>query len=207
MRIFSIISFRSLGCGLFSGLVVLSGTHAGQAFDIDRMTVLGRTSQPIGHYNYCKQNPRDCTINLESPFAPKLTRARWQEMIEANFYANSSVAPVTDMEQYNTEEYWTLPEKFGDCEDYVLLKRQILIDKGWPKSSLLVTVVRQQSGEGHAVLTVRTRDSDYILDNLNSKILPWFQTEYLYLKRQSTLNSGHWADIRDSRSIVGSIKR
>ena len=61
-------------------------------------------------------------------------------------------------------------------------------------------------GEGHAVLTVRTKDSDYVLDNLNSKILPWNKTEYRYLKRQSTMHAGRWTDIQDNRDIVGAIK-
>lgn len=176
------------------------------ASDDRQMTVLGRTSQPIGHFNYCHENPSDCSVNASNPLAPKLTKEKWQQMIEVNYYANNSVTPVTDMEQYKREEHWTLPDKFGDCEDYVLLKRQLLIDKGWPVSSLLVTVVRQSSGEGHAVLTVRTANSDFILDNLSSKILPWNKTEYHYLKRQSTLNSGNWTDIQDSRDIVGGIQ-
>ncbi|MCP4045655.1 MAG: transglutaminase-like cysteine peptidase [Gammaproteobacteria bacterium] len=174
--------------------------------DNDRMVVLGRTSQPIGHFNYCRENPNDCASNAASPLAPALTRKKWMQMIDINHHANSTVSPVTDIEQYSREEYWTLPKKYGDCEDYVLLKRQLLIDKGWPVSSLLVTVVLQTSGEGHAVLTVRTKDSDYILDNLNGKILPWNKTEYRYLKRQSTMHSGRWTDIEDNRDIVGSIK-
>ena len=184
----------------------MSGVSSSHAFDIDRMTVKGRTSQPIGHYNYCLENPNDCKFNGVNPFAPQLTQERWKQLLEVNYQANSNVEPVTDLEQYQKIEYWTLPGKFGDCEDYVLLKRKLLADRGWPISSLLVTVVKQPSGEGHAVLTVRTAKTDYILDNLNSKILPWNKTEYLYLKRQSTLHSGRWTDIQDSRSIVGAIK-
>ncbi len=187
----------------FGGISSVSTSHA---FDIERMTVMGRTSQPIGHYNYCIENPVDCKANSASPLAPNLTKARWAQMVKINTLANSNVEPVTDLEQYKKEEHWTLPGKYGDCEDYVLLKRQLLIDQGWPVSSLLVTVVKQSSGEGHAVLTVRTAKSDFILDNLNNKILPWNKTEYHYLKRQSTLHSGRWADIQDSRDIVGAIK-
>ncbi len=172
----------------------------------DRMVVLGGTSQPIGHFNYCREYPNDCASNGASPLAPELTREKWRQMIDINQHANSSVTPVTDIEQYSKEEYWTLPKRYGDCEDYVLLKRQLLIDKGWPVSSLLVTVVLQTSGEGHAVLTVRTKNSDYILDNLNGEILPWNKTEYRYLKRQSTVHSGRWTDIQDNRDIVGAIK-
>ena len=188
-----------------AGLFWVSGSSA-FAIDNDQMVVLGRTSQPIGHFNYCRETPQDCVSNTVSPLAPVLTDKRWAQLIEINHHANISVSPATDMELYSKEEYWTLPGKYGDCEDYVLLKRKLLIKRGWPVSSLLVTVVRQPSGEGHAVLTVRTSKSDFILDNLNSEILPWNKTVYQYLKRQSTVHSGRWSDIADTRNIVGAIK-
>ena len=191
---------------IFMALAFFGSASPTFGMDNERMKVLGRTSQPIGHYNYCLDNPSDCMSIKASPLALRLTNEKWRQMMEVNNYANKAVTPVTDRELYKKEEHWTLPEKYGDCEDYVLLKRQLLIDKGWPISSLLVTVVKQSSGEGHAVLTVRTKNSDYILDNLRGKILPWNRTEYRYLKRQSTLHSGRWTDIDDSRDIVGSIK-
>ena len=198
--------FGTITLSILTSFGAITSTSTSHAFDIERMTVMGRTSQPIGHYNYCIENPADCKAISASPLAPSLTKARWAQMVKINTLANSNVEPVTDLEQYKKEEHWTLPGKYGDCEDYVLLKRQLLIDQGWPVSSLLVTVVKQSSGEGHAVLTVRTAKSDFILDNLNNKILTWNRTEYHYLKRQSTLHSGHWADIQDSRDIVGAIK-
>lgn len=206
MRILLNLSGRFCRYLLLAMTAVLSSISSSYALDFNQMTVLGRTSQPIGHYNFCLANPRQCTSNIASPLAPTLTREKWAQMVEVNSYANTTVEPVTDLEQYQKEEYWTLPGKYGDCEDYVLLKRQLLIDKGWPVSSVLVTVVKQPNGEGHAVLTVRTEKSDFVLDNLNSKILPWHETAYLYLKRQSTVHSGHWTDIQDARDIVGAIK-
>ena len=203
MRYLSCKPFAILQGSLLAAITVFG--HQALGSETTRMTVFGRTSQPVGHYYYCLQNPGECRSNAASPLAPKLTREKWRQMVKANFYANSSVEPVTDLDQYKKEEHWTMPGKYGDCEDYVLLKRQLLIDQGWPVSLLLVTVVMQSSGEGHAVLTVRTRDSDYILDNLNAKILPWDKTGYRYLKRQSTLHSGRWTDILDARNIVGAI--
>lgn len=126
-------------------------------------------------------------------------------MVEANAHANYTIEPVTDIEFYGVEELWAYPASHGDCEDYVLLKRNILIQQGWPASSLLVTVVRQKSGDGHAVLTVRTDRGDYILDNLNDRIKTWNDTEYTYLKRISPKHSGWWEDIKDARSFVGSV--
>ena len=47
----------------------------------------------------------------------------------------------------------------------MLLKRRMLMQAGWPREALLITVVRDKKGEGHAVLTVKTDKGDFILDN------------------------------------------
>ena len=82
------------------------------------------------------------------------------------------------------------------------MKRQMLLQRGWPASALLITVVRQANGDGHAVLTVRTDRADYILDNLNTEIKPWNETPYVYLKRQATQHSGKWEDIADGTALL-----
>ena len=87
----------------------------------------------------------------------------------------------------------------GDCEDLVLLKRRDLIDKGWPTGALLITVVRQPNGDGHAVLTVLTDRGDLVLDNLEPRVLVWSDTDYEYVKRQSEFDSGQWMGIDDAR--------
>ncbi|MGH6861936.1 MAG: transglutaminase-like cysteine peptidase, partial [Phyllobacterium sp.] len=103
-------------------------------------------------------------------------------------------------------EVWSYPTTVGDCEDYVLLKRRLLNESGIALGNLLITVVRQMNGEGHAVLTVRTDRGDLVLDNLETGIKPWSETNYDYLKRQSTRNSGAWVSINDDRQVlVGSI--
>jgi len=188
---------------ILSGLIaIISGIQpVTAATDKLHMLTTGRTSQPIGHYEYCRKYRADCNIRTKNKNAPKLTRTRWKDLVDVNLHSNTVVRPVTDMEYYQVEELWTYPKDYGDCEDYVLMKRHMLMQRGWPASSLLVTVVRQANGDGHAVLTVRTDRADYILDNLEDKIKPWNETDYRYLKRQSIANSGHWSKISDNRRI------
>jgi predicted transglutaminase-like cysteine proteinase len=74
--------------------------------------------------------------------------------------------------------------------------------------SLLITVVRQRNGDGHAVLTVLTDRGDLVLDNLEPHILVWSETGYQYLKRQSEFDAGAWVAIQDghqSSPEVGSL--
>ena len=188
---------------VFAGI---SGTNSGAAFaqTTNHMATGGITSQPIGHAYFCQQFPQECQVKSRRTSAPKLTKKRWSDLVSVNNSANQSVEPITDQDYYGVEEHWTYPKDFGDCEDYALLKRYMLLQRGWPESSLLITVVKQPNGDGHAVLTVRTDRADYILDNLETKVTRWNKTPYKYLKRQSTNHTGKWTSIKDSRAKVAS---
>ncbi|MCY6380397.1 transglutaminase-like cysteine peptidase [Hoeflea prorocentri] len=194
--------FRSALIGAILTLPVHTQANAAN------MITTGLTSQPIGHYQFCKSNPRECRQRSRSSRPMKLTKVAWQKMIEINHSVNQAIEPRTDMEIFGVEEYWAYPESVGDCEDYVLLKRQMLMEAGFKPADLLITVVRQPDGSGHAVLTVRTDLGDYILDNMRNKVLLWRDTEYTYLKRQSTRHSGRWKSIEHGQpTSVGSIRK
>lgn len=169
------------------------------------MVVSGTTNPPIGHYEFCKKNTSECRSTNDTGPAT-LTRENWKTILEVNYDVNTAVTPLTDMEIYGVEELWAYPTNVGDCEDYVLLKRKRLIDKGFNPADLLITVVLQPNGDGHAVLTVRTDRGDFILDNMRTKVLLWSDTEYTYIKRQSSANAGRWVKLQDGRAgAVGSV--
>jgi predicted transglutaminase-like cysteine proteinase len=171
------------------------------------MVTRGKTSQPIGHYEFCLRYRDECAVKSPSEERVQLTGERWNELVAVNNEVNVSIKPATDMEVYGRAEYWAYPVDRGDCEDYVLLKRRILIGKGWPTGSLLITVVRQRNGDGHAVLTVLTDRGDLVLDNREAHVLVWSETGYQYLKRQSEFDSGAWVAIEDGHPTaeVGSL--
>lgn len=179
--------------------IVTAGTaSAGQA----AMKLAGKTSQPIGHYEFCKTHAAECKPlrNVSAPAT--LTPELWTTIVEVNTSVNTTIRPETDMEQYGVEEFWAYPVTAGDCEDYALLKRRELMEKGMSASDLLITVVLQPNGEGHAVLTVRTDRGEFILDNMRNKIMLWSDTEYTYLKRQASDNPGQWIKIIDDRNAA-----
>lgn len=177
---------------------------AGPAF----MHTGGRTTQPVGHYEFCQMLPRECSQRTPKQAPIELTRKLWAKIVSINNSVNTRIEPRTDMELWGKEEVWSFPDSgFGDCEDYALEKRRELMAIGVPAGDLLMTVARQQNGDGHAVLTVRTSLGEFILDNLKSKVLPWTATDYTYLKRQSSQNSGVWVTINDGRSdAVASVR-
>lgn len=171
------------------------------------MELAGKTSQPIGHYEFCKKYSDECQSNGEDKGPLTLTQENWKTIVNVNYNANVDYAPLTDMEIYGVEEYWTYPQTAADCEDYVLIKRKKLIESGISPSNLLITVVVQPSGQGHAVLTLRTDRGDFVLDNMRNKIMLWSETEYRYLKRQSSADAGKWIKLQDGRAdAVGSVK-
>lgn len=178
--------------------------NAGPAF----MQTGGRTTQPVGHYDFCRRLPQECAQKTAGNAPVELTRKLWATILNVNNSVNARVKPRTDMEIYGVEEYWAYPDNgFGDCEDYALEKRRELMAAGVPAGSLLMTVVRQPNGDGHAVLTVRTSLGEFVLDNLEPRVLAWTDTEYTYLKRQSTTSSGVWVTINDGRAdAVASVR-
>ena len=126
----------------------------------------------------------------------QLTSVKRRELEQVNRYVNQTVAPVTDLALYGKVEFWNYPTAGkGDCEDYVLLKRRMLIERGWPESTLLITVVRDENNEGHAVLTARTDAGDLVLDNKRQEIVRWTDVPYAFIKQQSGRNPLVWTSL------------
>jgi predicted transglutaminase-like cysteine proteinase len=160
------------------------------------MEVVGFARAPIGFISFCEREPKDCVAPAQVRRAA-LTGKSFAELDRVNRFANTRIKPVTDQEIYGRAEYWAIPTDRGDCEDYVLLKRRLLVRAGWPPSALLITVVRDNADEGHAVLTVATDKGDYVLDNQRDAILPWQATGYEYIKRQSQTDPKAWVYVGD----------
>lgn len=172
-----------------------------EAATFDSMPIAGQASQPIGHYDFCSRYPRECRPGGSDRGPMRLTQDMWATLLDVNRTVNR-IPAMTDMEIYGVEEFWTYPADAADCEDFVLRKRKLLLERGFSASNLLITVVLQPDGSGHAVLTVRTTGGDYILDNLRGEIRNWADTEYTYLKRQDSADPGKWSKINDGRDTT-----
>lgn len=158
------------------------------------MRVFEIANAPYGAVRFCEVNPGECVPSSDKDRF-QLTQKRRTDLDEVNRYVNEKIEPVTDLELYGVTELWTLPADKGDCEDYALLKRKMLMERGWPASALLMTVVRDEKGDGHAVLTARTMQGDYILDNKIPEVRLWQKTPYEFVMRQSYLNPKVWVSL------------
>ncbi len=145
----------------------------------------GETRAVQGWARLCARDPQECAVNLDEPATITLTRQTWQSIVSVNAKVNGTIKPMTDDEHWGIPDVWDLPtDGYGDCEDFQLLKRKLLVQAGLPRRALRMTVVIDEKGEGHAVLMARTDRGDLILDNKTSAVLPWHQTGYIYVKRE-----------------------
>ncbi len=129
-----------------------------------------------------------------------LTDSRWRELTEVNSRVNDQVRPVRDDVLYQRTEWWSYPtNNAGDCEDYALLKRKLLLAKGWPASVLLLATANQWNGEGHAVLVVVTDRGDFVLDNQTEAVVGWQDVPYKWVSRQSQENPNKWVNLDPTR--------
>jgi predicted transglutaminase-like cysteine proteinase len=161
------------------------------------MDIGGPTSSPIGHFEFCKKWREECARIAEPSGPEALSEAAWAAVRQINKRINSEIAPKTDRELFGKEELWTFPKGAGDCEDYALLKRRTLIEeRGFSPSNVLLTVVKRKNGEGHAILTLRTTEGDFVLDNLHPAVRPWDAAKgYKFIKRQSSEHAAAWVSI------------
>ena len=194
--------FRGQGKGLAVVAVLIGLTAPAKAGDERTLYAsLGDVARPpIGWVEFCAENPGDCSSAASQPRDVVMSQTAWRDLVRVNRWVNETIKPMTDIEHWGVIEKWSLPtDGYGDCEDYVLLKRKMLADAGWPREALLITVVRDKKGEGHAVLTVKTDKGEFVLDNQNEQVLLWSETGYRFVKRQSQTDPNAWIALGDTR--------
>jgi predicted transglutaminase-like cysteine proteinase len=200
--IVALVSLAVIGAGPTGTQAGPMAIVAGQDIAQPYMRVFGPADPPYAFWRFCDEFAADCA-------KPRAVQARFDarsdrkdELEEVNLAVNHTIEPVTDQELYGVSDYWTLPKNGkGDCEDYALLKRHLLIEAGWPASSLLMTVVLDEKREGHAVLTARTAQGDFILDNKTDEIRLWSSTPYRFVMRQSSLDPKAWVALDPAQTI------
>jgi predicted transglutaminase-like cysteine proteinase len=190
-----------LRLGWIVAVAILAGPRPGAAQEPLLYAAVGDiTRPPIGWVEFCAEHASECKVTPSEPRNVVLTLRLWRDLARINQAVNGNIKPMTDLEHYGVVEKWAYPDDgYGDCEDYVLLKRRMLMEAGWPREALLITVVRETSGDGHAVLTVRTDRGDFVLDNQNEAIVLWSESGYRFVKRQSQSDPNVWVSLGDPR--------
>jgi predicted transglutaminase-like cysteine proteinase len=189
--------FLTTAIAIASVTVTLQAPAQAQALKATYINVGERTLVPYGWLEFCSRYQGECA-GVGSAADIDLTPANYRRISQVNRWVNSAIVARSDQEQWGVVDRWDHPTTGqGDCEDYVLMKRRLLMEEGFPRSSLLVTVVRDERGDGHAVLTVKTNKGEFVLDNLRDGVRPWSESPYRFVKRQSQQDQNLWVDIGD----------
>ena len=157
------------------------------------------TSVPYGWVDFCGRRPEECNVERLPAVDVKLTVQTWALVDRINRQVNAAIEPLSNFDHWGTMlDHWDYPvDGKGDCKIYALYKRKLLLDEGFPRQALLMTIVRDLNNEGHAILTVKTDRGEFVLDNLSNEIRPWNATGYRFVKRQSQEDPNLWVSIGD----------
>jgi predicted transglutaminase-like cysteine proteinase len=192
------ILMRSAAAGIIVLALSAAPLSVNAAEHPQYITIGAVTRAPIGWVEFCVEYDPECKTMPSLPRDIVLSTDAWKDMQRVNLWVNTNIKPMTDMDHWGVVERWNYPDDgYGDCEDYVLEKRRMLIKAGWPREALLITVVRDHNGDGHAVLTIKTDKGEFILDNQTNDILPWTETGYRFVKRQSQSDPNVWVSLGD----------
>ncbi len=128
--------------------------------------------------NTYKSKPGDCTTGQLNACAYK----KWQELIESlkgqpkkvqlnriNTYMNL-YRYIMDPINWGIKDYWEIPKeffgRFGDCEDYAIVKYFSLRALGWKASDMKIVVLQDLNLRiAHAILAVKHDNKEFVLDN------------------------------------------
>jgi predicted transglutaminase-like cysteine proteinase len=167
-----------------------------------------QTLTPFGWADFCNRYAAECPPRALSVEDIELTPGSWSALRRVNLLVNAIIQPLSDMDHWNVVDRWDLPtDGYGDCEDYALLKRKLLMAEGFPRQALLMTIVKDENGEGHAILTAKTDRGDFILDNMRDEVKPWAELPYRFVKRQSQADPNVWEQIGEPTSAPLIVSR
>jgi len=161
-----------------------------------------QTKPPIGWQVFCRRYEAECHHRYPLGAAITFNNKNWNILVDVNKTVNGFIKPAADIDHWGIIDQWDIPtakDPRGDCEDYVLKKRHILIEEhGFPAPALLPAIVRDKDGTGHAVLLARTDRGDVVLDNQQKEILTWPQSfktmQYKPVKALSPENEKIWLE-------------
>jgi predicted transglutaminase-like cysteine proteinase len=194
---------RRSAVAIFVAATLIATEKTGTAEERPLFISVGEaTRAPIGWVEFCVEYDPECKTKPSAPRDVVLSGQAWKDLVRINRTVNTNVKPMTDMDHWGVVERWNYPDDgYGDCEDYVLQKRKMLMQAGWPREALLITVVRDKHNDGHAVLTVKSDKGEYVLDNQTDDIVLWSDTGYRFVKRQSQSDPNVWVALGEPRSV------
>src|SRR5215207_3607859 len=146
LRISLAVAVKAL-VGLFGAQTGEAQTMAPLPAPMTPAETLGDARPLLAWIDFCRRHPSECTVDTSEPAVVALTPRTWQTIVSINRKVNATIKPMTDLEHWSVADRWDFPDDgFGDCEDYQLLKRRLLAERGLPRRAMRMTVVRDDQG-------------------------------------------------------------
>lgn len=181
-------------CGAVPGQVRRSGsaTCAASSRAESSDTTISHCRQPSSSVGIEAELGYTGATAQRTPWLPHLRRSQLSGeaalVRKVQRRVNRSVLQVTDTALYGRAEFWRAAgsgrDAAGDCEDIALQKRDELIAEGFPRDRLFLAVVYDSKVGLHTILLARLADGDVMLDSLSSRVKPWHDSPYRYLRLQ-----------------------
>lgn len=150
---------------------------------------------PFSFSQFCLQYPEDCQRHEDRRVRDfRSSIQRWRQLAQVNSTVNFGIAPKDPAASRRDAEWKIFPDE-GNCGDYAVTKRHLLLRSGWPSSALLLAeVVIRANGEHHLVLLVREGKAVLVLDNLSPVVTPLVDAldRYAFLRTESGTDPQHW---------------
>lgn len=149
--------------------------------------------------NFIKNHPDQLSESIaESSFVPDFK-------INEDFMLVAAIHnTVNNLCEYKRDEIgrdiWKMFSYFGDsgdCEDFVLTKRALLIHAGIPVGCLQPMVCSiKRTGEQHMVLLIKEKSKDYVLDLHPNEPIETLEHVLKRLDPITILNNGIWCNLQ-----------
>ena len=151
-----------------------------------------RVSAPFAQVVFCDKTPGECAVSTK-PVAVGYSLTTVAQLVIVNRQVNHFITPRPDPNL----DTWSLFPEAGDCEDYALTKRHILVSQGWPASALRLAIGATDE-KGHLVLVARTTEGDFVLDNRSDAVMPWASFYMQWMSVSSSTDPHVWYEVPPS---------
>lgn len=150
------------------------------------MTEAAPAGLPLAYRQFCARHPALCALPdaADPRDRVELDRATYARLSAVNRGVNRTVRYDSDETVFGMQEFWTLPDDAGDCEDFALLKLQQLLAQGFPRRALRLAIAERRDRQLHAVLAVDTSRGTFVLDSSYDAPVPWQVLAYRDWRRE-----------------------
>ncbi|NBX66295.1 MAG: hypothetical protein EBQ96_04790 [Proteobacteria bacterium] len=152
------------------------------------------------YYKMCAQPEDRFRCALDKQYQPQhrprtLTLEDWANMHYALNDLHRNFVQTTDIKKHGISDKWTHGME-GDCEDFALEFKRIMTSQyNWKEYELLMGVVKDEKGGGHAVMVMRTDRGYLVADVLRNHFRRMEETNYTPQMIQIPWNRYKWASI------------